>query len=68
MRLDKIKIPKDQDARDAILPVYAVELAKERARAQGLPLYYLKDGFLVEERRGKIKKLERITRNEFYEK
>lgn len=68
MRLDKIKIPKDQDARDAILPVYAVELAKARARAQGLPLYYLKDGFLVEERCGKIKKLERITKNEFYEK
>lgn len=68
MRLDKIKIPKDQDARDAILPVYAVELAKERARAQGLPLYYLKDGFLVEERCGKIKKLECITKNEFYDK
>lgn len=64
MRLDKIKIPKDQDARDAILPVHAVELAKERARAKGLPLYYMKDGFLVEERRGKIKKLMLIKRDQ----
>lgn len=41
--------------------------ANQRARAKGLPLYYVKDGYLVEERRGKFKKLARITRNELFD-
>lgn len=64
MYLNGIKLPKDRDERDTFLAAYAVALANQRARAKGLPLYYVKDGYLVEERRGKFKKLTRITRNE----
>ena len=50
MRIDEIKIPQDPDERESFLASYAVELDHQKARALGLPRYYVKDGFLVEER------------------
>ena len=67
MYLNGIKLPKNRDERDIFLAAYAVARANQRARAKGLPLYYVKDGYLVEERRGKFKKLARITRNELFD-
>ena len=47
MRIDEIKIPQDPDERESFLASYAVELDHQKARALGLPRYYVKDGFLV---------------------
>ena len=63
MRIDEIKIPQDPDEREYFLASYAVELDHQKARALGLPRYYVKDGFLVEERNGQLRKIKPITRN-----
>lgn len=67
MHITEITIPEDTDERESFLASYAVALAHQKARALGLPRYYLKDGYLVEERNGKIKRLERITKDDLYE-
>lgn len=67
MHITEIDTPQDEDERESFLASYAVYLANQKARALGLPRYYLKDGYLVEERNGKIKKLKRITKDDLYE-
>lgn len=63
MKIDEIKIPQDPDERESFLASYAVELDHQKARALGFPRYYVKDGFLVEERNGQLRKIKPITRN-----
>ena len=63
MRIDEIKIPQDPDERESFLASYAVELDHQKPRDIRLPLYYVKDGFLVEERNGQRRKIKPIMRN-----
>lgn len=64
--LKGIELPDDQDGRDVFLAAYAVYLAHKKARERGLPMYYVKDGYLVEERDGHFKKLQKVTKNEIF--
>ena len=64
--LKGIEIPDDQDGRDVFLAAYGVHLARKRAIEHGWPLYYVKDGYLVEERDGHFKKLQKVTKNEIF--
>ena len=65
MHITEIDIPIDEDERESFLASYAVYLANQKARVLGFPRYYVKDGYLVEERNGKFKKLKRITKTNF---
>lgn len=56
----------ENDLDESILAVKAVDLSHQEARARKAPLYYVENGFLIEEHNKKKTKIAPMKRNQLY--
>lgn len=54
------------DNREAYLASLAVAMDHQKARALGLPRYYMEDGYLIEEKDGRKKRLAPLERERIH--